>query len=131
MTDQELYDKARMINAAVMERPKPEAFTRGWPAGIRSFADRQPQRNPADPDWLTYLVGKMEAGNLAACGGPNFPPPEDSAVAAYRGGAFEYLLNLIRIERGHCDALCSPKTSRSARVAITASRSASVRSRST
>ena len=27
----------------------------------------------ADPDWLTYLVAKMEAGNLAACGGPEFP----------------------------------------------------------
>src|SRR5262249_58173344 len=30
----------------------------------------------ADPDWLTYLVSKMEASNLAACGGPKFPPPE-------------------------------------------------------
>ena len=36
----------------------------------------------ADPDWLTYLVAKMEAGNLAACGGPNLPPPEESLVAA-------------------------------------------------
>src|ERR1700724_1169481 len=36
----------------------------------------------ADPDWLTYLVGKMEASDLAACGGPNFPPPEDSLVPA-------------------------------------------------
>ena len=26
----------------------------------------------ADPDWLTYLVAKMEASNLAACGGPEF-----------------------------------------------------------
>jgi O-antigen biosynthesis protein len=36
----------------------------------------------ADPDWLTYLVAKMEANNLAACGGPNFPPPEDTLVPA-------------------------------------------------
>ena len=36
----------------------------------------------ADPDWLTYLVAKMEASNLSACGGPNFPPPEDDLVAA-------------------------------------------------
>ncbi|MDB5410540.1 MAG: glycosyl transferase family 2, partial [Rhodospirillales bacterium] len=32
----------------------------------------------ADPDWLTYLVGKMLFSGLAACGGPNFPPPEDN-----------------------------------------------------
>jgi cellulose synthase/poly-beta-1,6-N-acetylglucosamine synthase-like glycosyltransferase len=36
----------------------------------------------ADPDWLSYLVAKMEASNLAACGGPNFPPPEDALVPA-------------------------------------------------
>ena len=36
----------------------------------------------ADPDWLIYLVSKMEASNLAACGGPNFPPPEDDLVPA-------------------------------------------------
>jgi O-antigen biosynthesis protein len=36
----------------------------------------------ADPDWLTYLVAKIEASNLSACGGPNFPPPEDDLVAA-------------------------------------------------
>ncbi|HUC73304.1 MAG TPA: glycosyltransferase [Stellaceae bacterium] len=36
----------------------------------------------ADPDWLAYLVAKMEASGLAACGGPNFPPPEDSLVPA-------------------------------------------------
>ena len=35
-----------------------------------------------DPDWLTYLVAKMEAAHLHACGGPNFPPPEDNLVAA-------------------------------------------------
>jgi GT2 family glycosyltransferase len=35
-----------------------------------------------DPDWLTYLVARMEAANLHACGGPNFPPPEDNLVAA-------------------------------------------------
>jgi len=36
----------------------------------------------ADPDWLNYLVARMEASNLAACGGPNFPPPEDALVPA-------------------------------------------------
>src|SRR5712671_2314229 len=36
----------------------------------------------ADPDWLAYLVAKMQDSNLAACGGPNFPPPEDTLVPA-------------------------------------------------
>ena len=36
----------------------------------------------ADPDWLNYLVAKMETSHLAACGGPNFPPPEDALVPA-------------------------------------------------
>jgi len=35
-----------------------------------------------DQDWLNYLVAKMETNNLAACGGPNFPPPEDALVPA-------------------------------------------------
>jgi GT2 family glycosyltransferase len=51
----------------------------------------------ADPDWLTYLVAKMEAGSLAACGGPNFPPPEDSlvpaAVAVSPGGPTHVLIS--------------------------------------
>ena len=51
----------------------------------------------ADPDWLTYLVAKMEASNLVACGGPNFPPPEDSlvpaAVAVAPGGPTHVLLS--------------------------------------
>ena len=51
----------------------------------------------ADPDWLTYLVAKMEASNLAACGGPNFPPPEDSlvpaAVAVSPGGPTHVLIS--------------------------------------
>jgi GT2 family glycosyltransferase len=50
----------------------------------------------ADPDWLTYLVGKMEASGLSACGGPNFPPPEDSlvpsAVAVSPGGPTHVLI---------------------------------------
>src|SRR5438067_857357 len=50
----------------------------------------------ADPDWLTYLIATMEAGDLAACGGPNFPPPEDSlvpsAVAVSPGGPTHVLL---------------------------------------
>jgi GT2 family glycosyltransferase len=51
----------------------------------------------ADPDWLTYLVAKMEAGRLVACGGPNFPPPEPSlipaAVAVSPGGPTHVLLS--------------------------------------
>jgi glycosyltransferase involved in cell wall biosynthesis len=51
----------------------------------------------ADPDWLTYLVAKMEAAQLMACGGPNFPPPEDSlvpaAVAVSPGGPTHVLLS--------------------------------------
>jgi O-antigen biosynthesis protein len=50
----------------------------------------------ADPDWLTYLVAKMESADLVACGGPNFPPPENSlvpaAVAVSPGGPTHVLL---------------------------------------
>src|SRR5260370_13546867 len=38
----------------------------------------------ADPDWLTYLVARMEAGNLAACGGRHFPPPAERLLTAPR-----------------------------------------------
>jgi glycosyltransferase involved in cell wall biosynthesis len=51
----------------------------------------------ADPDWLTYLVARMETGKLAACGGPNFPPPEDNlvpaAVAVSPGGPTHVLIS--------------------------------------
>ena len=51
----------------------------------------------ADPDWLNYLVGTMEAKGLVACGGPNFPPPEDSlvpeAVAVSPGAPCHVLLD--------------------------------------
>jgi glycosyltransferase involved in cell wall biosynthesis len=51
----------------------------------------------ADPDWLTYLVAKMEASDLVACGGPNFPPPEDTlvpaAVAVAPGGPTHVLIS--------------------------------------
>ncbi len=50
----------------------------------------------ADPDWLSYMVATMERRGLAACGGPNFPPPEDSlvpaAVAVSPGGPTHVLL---------------------------------------
>lgn len=50
-----------------------------------------------DPDWLTYLAYKFVQGGFVAVGGPNFPPPEDSAVAAYvaasPGGPTHVLLN--------------------------------------
>ncbi|WP_414583093.1 glycosyltransferase [Scytonema sp. PCC 10023] len=36
----------------------------------------------ADPDWLTYLVAKFLSTGLAAVGGPNLSPPEDSLVPA-------------------------------------------------
>lgn len=35
----------------------------------------------ADPDWLTYLVANLSSG-VAAVGGPNLSPPEDSLVPA-------------------------------------------------
>ncbi|MGH7047069.1 MAG: glycosyltransferase [Stellaceae bacterium] len=51
----------------------------------------------ADPDWLLYLVARMEAGGLTACGGPNFAPPEESlvpaAVAVAPGGPTHVLLS--------------------------------------
>lgn len=51
----------------------------------------------ADSDWLTYLVAKMEASNLAACGGPNFSPPEDylvpATVAVAPGGPTHVLIS--------------------------------------
>jgi O-antigen biosynthesis protein len=51
----------------------------------------------ADPDWLAYLVAKMEQAQLVACGGPNFPPPEDSlvpaAVAVSPGGPTHVLIS--------------------------------------
>ncbi len=51
----------------------------------------------ADPDWLAYLVARMEDGALSACGGPNFPPPEDSlvpaAVAVSPGGPTHVLIS--------------------------------------
>ncbi|HEV8679769.1 MAG TPA: glycosyltransferase, partial [Stellaceae bacterium] len=51
----------------------------------------------ADPDWLTYLVARMEAAGLSACGGPNFPPPEESlvpaAVAVSPGGPTHVLIS--------------------------------------
>src|SRR5580658_1205484 len=51
----------------------------------------------ADPDWLGYLVAKMEYSGLSAAGGPNFPPPEDdlvpAAVAVSRGGPTHVLVS--------------------------------------
>jgi O-antigen biosynthesis protein len=51
----------------------------------------------ADPDWLAYLVAKMEQGGLVAVGGPNFPPPEEdlvpAAVAVSPGGPTHVLLS--------------------------------------
>src|ERR1700746_3827499 len=34
----------------------------------------------ADPDWLTYLVAKMEASGLAACGVADFLPAAGEAI---------------------------------------------------
>jgi O-antigen biosynthesis protein len=51
----------------------------------------------ADPDWLNYLIGTMESRGLAACGGPNFSPTEDSlvpeAVAVSPGAPCHVLLD--------------------------------------
>jgi glycosyltransferase involved in cell wall biosynthesis len=40
-----------------------------------------------DPDWLTYLAYKFLQADFVGVGGPNLPPPEDSAVAAYVAAA--------------------------------------------
>ncbi|MBI3784845.1 MAG: glycosyltransferase [Deltaproteobacteria bacterium] len=40
-----------------------------------------------DRDWLTYLAYKFVHGGFVAVGGPNLPPPEESAVAAYVAAA--------------------------------------------
>lgn len=40
-----------------------------------------------DPDWLTYLAYKFVSTDFVGVGGPNLPPPEDSAVAAYVAAA--------------------------------------------
>ncbi len=49
-----------------------------------------------DPDWLTYLVGKLSEGRVAV-GGPNLSPPEErlvpSVVAAAPGGPTHVLLD--------------------------------------
>jgi O-antigen biosynthesis protein len=51
----------------------------------------------ADPDWLIYLIGTMEEKGVAACGGPNFAPTEDSlvpeAVAVSPGAPCHVLLD--------------------------------------
>lgn len=36
----------------------------------------------ADPHWLDYLVATFRSTGMAAAGGPNLPPPEDSLVAS-------------------------------------------------
>ena len=50
----------------------------------------------ADADWLGYLVGTMERHGYVACGGPNYPPAEESlvpsAVAVSPGGPTHVLL---------------------------------------
>ena len=50
----------------------------------------------ADPEWLAYMVGTMERHGYVACGGPNYPPPEESlvpsAVAVSPGGPTHVLL---------------------------------------
>lgn len=51
----------------------------------------------ADEDWLYYLVGDLLKGEFVGIGGPNFLPPEDSAVAAAvmasPGGPAHVMLN--------------------------------------
>ncbi|MCX7722891.1 MAG: glycosyltransferase [Verrucomicrobiae bacterium] len=51
----------------------------------------------ADEDWLYQLVGTLVQGEFAGAGGPNIPPPEDSAIAtavmASPGGPAHVLLS--------------------------------------
>jgi glycosyltransferase involved in cell wall biosynthesis len=49
-----------------------------------------------DPDWLTYLVHRLQSDDFAAVGGPNLPPPDDhwvpEVVARSPGGPTHVLL---------------------------------------
>jgi glycosyltransferase involved in cell wall biosynthesis len=91
----ESYDYCRIINQpnkglSVARNVGAEAAT----GEIVAYTDSD---CVADPDWLTYLVAKMEASKLTACGGPNFPPPEDNlvpaAVAVAPGGPTHVLIS--------------------------------------
>jgi O-antigen biosynthesis protein len=50
-----------------------------------------------DPDWLTYLVAKLQEPHFMVAGGPNLVPPEDGPIAqevgAAVGGPNEVLLD--------------------------------------
>jgi GT2 family glycosyltransferase len=91
----ESYDYCRLINQA--NQGLSAARNVGADAATGEIVAYTDSDCVADPDWLTYLVAKMEANNLAACGGPNFPPPEDNlvpaAVAVAPGGPTHVLIS--------------------------------------
>jgi GT2 family glycosyltransferase len=91
----ESYDYCRLINQP--NKGLSAARNIGAEAATGEIVAYTDSDCVADPDWLTYLVAKMEASGLAACGGPNFPPPEDTlvpaAVAVAPGGPTHVLIS--------------------------------------
>ena len=91
----ESYDYCRIINQP--NRGLSVARNVGAEAATGEIVAYTDSDCVADPDWLTYLVAKMEASKLTACGGPNFPPPEDNlvpaAVAVAPGGPTHVLIS--------------------------------------
>ena len=89
------YDYCRIINQA--NKGLSAARNVGAEAATGEIVAYTDSDCVADADWLTYLVAKMEASELAACGGPNFPPPEDNlvpaAVAVSPGGPTHVLIS--------------------------------------
>jgi len=91
----ESYDFCRLINQP--NKGLSAARNAGAEASTGDIVAYTDSDCVADPDWLTYLVAKMEMSDLAACGGPNFPPPEDdlvpAAVAVAPGGPTHVLIS--------------------------------------
>ncbi len=59
----------------------------GWRAASGEVVAYTDADCVVDPDWLTYLAYKFVSSDFAGVGGPNLPPPEDSATAAYVAAA--------------------------------------------
>jgi O-antigen biosynthesis protein len=99
-TDRTLEISQRFANCRIISQPNKGlsvARNVGAEASTGEIVAYTDSDCVADPDWLAYLVAKMETAQLMACGGPNFPPPEDSlvpaAVAVSPGGPTHVLLS--------------------------------------
>ncbi|UGS35714.1 hypothetical protein DSM104329_02109 [Capillimicrobium parvum] len=58
------------------------ARNEGWRAATGEIVAYTDDDAEPDPHWLGYLVAGFAAGDFAAVGGPNVPPPGDGDVAA-------------------------------------------------